>query len=165
MRRVIATLSLSLAVLGTAACAETPTTEAGPGSSAAPSATAAAAPAGTADKATTCTAYKKADLAAKVALMDTLGEALKAMDDKAKQQELIGELKKFLTDYAAALSTAAANSADAEVKAALEENIAGMSAAATAIESAAGDFDKASGALDAPELEAATKKLDSLCGA
>ncbi|WP_144121732.1 hypothetical protein [Catellatospora sichuanensis] len=169
MRRLIATLSLSVAVLGTAACTDTPTTEAGPGSSAAPSATAtataAAAPAGTADKKTTCEAYDKAELAAKMALVNTLGEAMKAMDDKTRQQQLVTDLKKTMTDFGAALGTAAANSADAEVKAALEANIAALTAAATAIASAGGDIDKATSAMDAPEFEAAGKKIKSLCAA
>ncbi|WP_155374060.1 hypothetical protein [Catellatospora vulcania] len=165
MRRVIATLSLSLAVFGTAACTDTPTTEAGPGSSAAPSATAAAAPAGTADKKTTCAAYEKAELAAKMALVNTLGEAMKAMDDKTRQQQLVVDLKKTMTDFGAALSTAAADSADAEVKAALDATVAALTTATKAIESAGGDFDKASSAMDAPEFEAAGKKLEELCAA
>ncbi|MEU8077410.1 hypothetical protein AB0B31_18395 [Catellatospora citrea] len=165
MRRVIATLSLSLAVLGTAACGDTPTTEAGPGTSAAPSASAPAAAAGTADKKTTCAAYEKAEVAAKTAVVNLFGEAVKSMDDKAKLQQVAADLKKTMTDFGAALGTAAANSADTEVKAALEANIAALTNAAAAIESAAGDFDKASNAMDAPEFEAATKKIEALCAA
>ncbi|MDI1460878.1 hypothetical protein QEZ54_07870 [Catellatospora sp. KI3] len=165
MRRVIATLALSLAVFGTAACSDTPTTEAGPGSSAAPSASAAAAPAGTADKKTTCAAYEKAEMAAKVAMLATLGKAMDAITDESKQQELIGELKKTMVDFGTALTAAAADSADAEVKAALEANIAALTAATTAIETAAGDFDKATDAIDAPEFEQAGKKLEALCAA
>ncbi|MEV4416844.1 hypothetical protein [Catellatospora sp. NPDC049609] len=166
MRRVLATATLGLALLGMAACAdpETPSATAS-GTPAAGATSAAPAPAASPiDKAAACAAYDKAQAELTKPLMETMMNMDAVAADPAKAQQAIADLTKGLATFGAALAPVAAGSVDPELKAAIEADIAVLNKMPAAIAAAGPDLKKVVDALGTPEFEATGEKVKSLCG-
>lgn len=164
MRRVLATAALGLALLGMTACAdqETPSTA----NSGAPAASSAApAPAASPiDKAAACSAYMKAEEDLKKPLLETMMNLDAIKTDPAKAQTAIADMTKALATFETTLTPIAAGSVDAELKAAIEADIAALKKMPAAIAGAGADLDKIVEALSAPEFEKVGEGVRSLCG-
>jgi hypothetical protein len=118
LRRFIAIAAVGAALFTVSACADVPQEE--PGTSTSPSVTKAA----LADKKTSCDAYKALD-----AEMTTKSEPLakdlsESESDPAKALTAFIEIKNLISQYETKLTPIAANAGDAEVKAALEAELA-----------------------------------------
>lgn len=160
MRRVLTTTALSLTLLGVAACsadpAETTATPSSPAVSAAPSSAAPAVPTGTRDRETTCLAFmglsisEKGGLGVLAATTKIIGAAL---NDEAKVATLIPGLSQAIEVYRAELAKISADTADAELKAALEADLATIVAGQQAVTAANGDPDKILEILEGPALD------------
>ncbi|MEU8004134.1 hypothetical protein AB0B66_23490 [Catellatospora sp. NPDC049111] len=162
MRRILATATLGLALLGMTACADTDTPT--PGASASIPAAATSAAAAAMDKAAACAAYTKAEDAAKAPLMELAMQLDAIKADPAKAQEAVGKLTKAFTDFQAALAPIAAGVNDAELKAAVESDIAALNKVMPAIAASGGDVTKAMAALETPEFEKGGEAVRALCG-
>lgn len=165
MRRVLATATLGLALLGMAACADTDVPAAG--SSATPSAAAAssAAPAAPAlDKAAACDAYAKAEEAAKKPVMELALQLDTIKADPAKAQQALTDLTKAFTDFQAALTPVAAGVSDPELKAAVESDIEVLKKLPPALLASGGDIEKAVAVFDNPEFAKAGEGVKAICG-
>ncbi|GAA1410833.1 hypothetical protein [Catellatospora coxensis] len=168
MRRVLTTAVLSLTLLGAAACAADPAeTTATPSSSAAPAASSAApaAPTGTQSKEATCLAFNmmgisEESLGVLAATTKIIGAAI---DDEEKAKTHVPALVTAIEAYRAQLAKLSADTADAEVKAALEADIATVAGAAQALTAANGDFDKVIAVLEGTALDIHENKTSKLC--
>ncbi|MBV1855654.1 hypothetical protein [Catellatospora tritici] len=155
MRRILAAATLGVALFGAAACADTPVDN--PGASSAPSV--ASSPAGV-DKATACANLTKAtdDFTTKItALMPKLA-------DPAAQKDAATELLADLTAFQTAYGKDAAVIADADLKAAVQSDLATLATGLAAVGAANGDITKIQAALSTPEFSAAGEKVKTLCG-
>jgi hypothetical protein len=162
MRRVLATATLGLALLGMAACADQEVPEAG--ASGAPAATSAAPAAPPMDKAAACAAYEKAekDASAKLTTLIVSLDAIKS--DPAKAQQAMTDLSKAFADFEAGLTPVAAGAADPELKAAVEADVAVLKALPAQLAAAGADVDKVMAIFGKPEFTSAGEKVKSLCG-
>ncbi|MDI1465630.1 hypothetical protein QEZ54_32135 [Catellatospora sp. KI3] len=155
MRRILAAATLGLALFGAAACADTPVDN--PGASAAPSA--ASSPAGV-DKATACANLTKAtdEFTAKFTAL------LPKLTDPAGQKEAATQLLADLTAFQTAYGKDAAAIADADLKAAVQADLATLGSGLAAVGQANGDVTKIQAALSTPEFSAAGEKVKTICG-
>lgn len=172
MRRVLTTAVLSLTLLGAAACAADPAaTTAAPSSSAAPapaaSSAAPAAPTGTKSKDATCQAFTM--MAISKEALGVLGASTKiigaALDDEEKAKALVPDLVTAIEVYRAELAKLSADTADAELKAALDADIATIAGAGQALTAANGDFDKVIAVLEGTALDIHENKTSQICTA
>ncbi|BCJ73487.1 hypothetical protein CS0771_30310 [Catellatospora sp. IY07-71] len=160
MRHVLSTTVLSLTLLGSAACTADPAaTTAAPSSpavSAAASSAAPAVPTGTKDENATCLAFIALSTSQQGAL-GVLGATMKiigaAINDEAKAATLIPDLSEAIEVYRAELAKISADTADAELKAALEADLATVVAGQQAVTAANGDLDKIIEVLEGPALD------------
>ncbi|MFC7242351.1 hypothetical protein ACFQO7_07635 [Catellatospora aurea] len=170
MRRVLTTAALSLTLLGAAACTADPAeTTATPASSAAPapaaSSAAPAAPTGTADKAATCLAFNMMNIGEEA--IGVLGATTKiigaAIDDEEKAKTHVPALVTAIEVYRGELVKLSAGTADAEVKAALDADIATVAGAGQALTAASGDFNKVLEVLEGTALDIHENKTSKVC--
>ncbi|MEU8004135.1 hypothetical protein AB0B66_23495 [Catellatospora sp. NPDC049111] len=165
------TIVLSLTLLGAAACAADPAeTTATSSSSAAPapaaSSAAPAAPTGTADKAATCLAFMMMNISEKG--LGVLAASTKiigvAIDDEEKAKTHVPALITAIEVYRGELAKLSADTADAEVKAALDADIATVAGAGQALTAAGGDVDKVLEILEGTALDLHENKTSKVCG-
>ncbi|MEV0458874.1 hypothetical protein [Catellatospora methionotrophica] len=175
MRRVLTTAILGLSLLGAAACAADPAPSAAAPSSAAsaavPSSAAAsaapAAPTGTKDKAGTCAAFNELAFSPKgLAVLAATGKIIgAALGDEAKAKEQIPLLGKAIEEYRAELVKISADTANAELKAALEADLAMVAAGGQAVAAANGDLNKIIEVLESTALDFETGRTARICQA
>ncbi len=165
MRRVLATATLGLALLGMSACADPETPGATPSGSAAAATSAAPAPAASPiDKAAACAAYLKAEEDLKKPLLETMMNLETIKTDPTKAQAAIADMTKALSTFETTLTPIAAGSVDAELKTAIEADIAALKKMPAAIAGAGADLDKIVQALSAPEFEKVGEGVRAACG-
>ncbi|GAA2381278.1 hypothetical protein Cme02nite_51770 [Catellatospora methionotrophica] len=171
MRRVLTTAVLGLSLLGAAACAADPApSAAAPSSAAASAAASSAAPAaatGTKDKAGTCAAFNELAFSPKgLAVLGATGKIIgAALGDEAKAKEQIPLLGKAIEEYRAELVKISADTADAELKAALEADLAMVAAGGQAVAAANGDLNKIIEVLESTALDFETGRTARICQA
>ncbi|WP_117210410.1 hypothetical protein [Allorhizocola rhizosphaerae] len=159
MRRLLATAALvGVALFATAACADVPQPPLG-----SPTGTPTTKTDGSpADKATTCAAWKtlRTDVEAKIATHRATIEGAK--DDPLKAASAYGELTTLLNDYKTKTAELEAKAGDAEVKAALKDEVAAATKLQSELNAAGSDPAKIQAAIQNVN-QASTNKLKSLC--
>ncbi|GAA1645516.1 hypothetical protein ACFQY4_06805 [Catellatospora bangladeshensis] len=165
MRRVLATATLGLALLGMAACAD-PETPSATASSGAPAASSAApAPAASPmDKTAACEAYMKAESSIKTQLMKLMTEAAAIKADPAKAQQALADLTKAFGEFEAGIAPIAAGATDPELKAAVEADLAVVKKLPADLAATGGDVDKIMAYFEGPAFASAGEKVYALCG-
>lgn len=118
---------------------------------------------GGADLKTVCTGYLAAEGAAGAKFLAIVQKLPDAMTDPSKAGPALAELKAALNEYRTELAAQAAKSADAELKAAIDTDVASLAKAIAVVEAAGNDVPKALGAMNAPEFEALGEKVRTLC--
>jgi hypothetical protein len=164
MRRVLATATLGLALLGMAACADQEVPAAG--SSSGPAATSAApAPAASpVDKETACATYAQAETAAKMEIVKLFGQVDAIKADPAKAQQAVADLTKALGEFETALTPIAAGATDPELKAAVVKEVEALKKVPAAVAAAGGDVEKTLAVFQAPEFSSIGTDVKALCG-
>lgn len=173
MRPMFVTAILSMTLLSAAACSDkspdkpgsTPT---GAGPSASSSAGTTASPGsgpvvGGVDKKTVCAGYEKAVGEAQAKLQVILPQLAEAMGSPSKAGPVVTELKTVITTFETAIAAEAARSQDAELRAAIEADLAAWRQAGKDAQAAGADAEKALAALQTPEFTKAGEKVRSLC--
>ena len=90
--------------------------------------------------------------------------AASATGDTATQQKQVTALRDLVVTWAGGLAEQASKAEDQKLKDALTEMSSGFSAAAAKFKTAK-DLESAAEYMDSPEIAAAGKKLDEICGA
>jgi hypothetical protein len=118
MRRTLALAALGLALLTASACADVPQEE--PGSTPTPTNKVTST---LADKKTTCAAYIALDAEMTTKSGPVIADLEAAQTDPVRGLSAIASMNTLISDYEAELTPIAANSADAELKTALEAEL------------------------------------------
>ena len=156
MRRLLATTTLGLALFGAAACADQPQDE--------PKASSSPTKASTlADKKTTCTAYLALDAETNAKASPLAAKFQGADKDPNQALSALVELKALVADYEANLTPIAANSADAQVKAALDAELVDVRKARADLDAAGLDPVKLQAAIENNSTSTASDKVKTLC--
>jgi hypothetical protein len=180
MRRRLAALALSAATLvALSACADKakdpkPSTGTSKNATATPSPASTATPAavppsvvpgvpGGADLKTVCAGYRKVEGEAGAKFLTLVQKLPEAIADPAKAGPAITELKAALKAYQAGLAAEAARSADGQLRAAIEADVATIAKATADIEAAGNDVTKALAALNTPEFQKLGERVKALC--
>ncbi|WP_212826606.1 hypothetical protein [Catellatospora sp. TT07R-123] len=158
MRRILAAATLGVALFGAAACADTPVDT--PAASGAPSAAASPTPAGV-DKKTACENLTKADADFKAKIMPLLPKLM----DPATAGEAVQGMVKELPAFQAAYGKDAETIADAELKAAVQADLAGLNKALADVAAAGADQAKIQAIVTGPEFSSLGEKVQTLCKA
>jgi len=179
MRRRLAALALSAAtLLALTACADkakdqNPSTGTSRNATATPSSagTASQAPPpsvvpgvpGGADLKTVCAGYSKVEGEAGAKFLTLVQKLPEAIADPAKAGPAITELKAALKAYQAGLSAEAARSANGDLRAAIDADVATITKALASIEASGNDVTKALAALNTPEFQKLGERVKALC--
>ncbi len=115
------------------------------------------------DRKTICTAYQKAEAEAETRLTAVLPKAAEAIGDPAKGAPVVAELKAVLAGFETALKTEAARSGDAELKSAIEADVAVLVKTQQDLTAAGNDVTKAFEAINTDQFTAAGEKVKALC--
>lgn len=158
LRRLLATTTIGLALFGASACADQPQDE--PKASASPSKATTLA-----DKKTTCDAYLAlfAETSAKASPL--AAAAQNAQQDPTAALNALVQFKSLIADYEAKLSPIDANSADLQVKAALDAELADVRQTKADIDAAGIDQDKLQAALENRATSQTSANVKAACGA
>jgi hypothetical protein len=114
------------------------------------------------DRKTICAAYTKAEGDAEAKLMVVLPKAAEAVGDPAKAAPVVAELKTVLSGFETALKTEAAR-ADAELKGAIDADVAVLVKAQQDLAAAGNDVTLAFAAINTDQFTAAGEKVRALC--
>ena len=115
------------------------------------------------DKKTVCAAYQKAEGEAEAKLTVVVPKAAEAIANPSQAPAVLAELKAILATFEAALRTEAARSADAQLKAAIEADVAALVKAQQDLQAAGNDVGKAFAAINTDQFTAAGEKVKALC--
>jgi hypothetical protein len=163
MRRILAAVALSAALVGTAACTDTAGSPSG-GSSASPGAGATASPIGTgpATDKVVCDDTERLTNDSGRRIGEEIVTAAKSSSTVAEgETKALAAIKTVLNDWASGLRAQANRTSNADLKSALLEY-------ATAVEKYVGQVTRTADLanlqdLNSPEISAATDKLDKIC--
>jgi hypothetical protein len=180
MRRRLAALVLSVAALAAlSACVDKPRdqnpslgTGGNAGQSPTPDATDPLGPLpsampgvpGGADLKTVCAAYTKIEGEAGAKFLDLVQKLPEAIAEPNKAGPAVAELKAALKAYQAGLSAESAKSADGQLRAAIEADVATIGKTVANIELAKDDVTMALAALNTPEFQKLGERVKALCG-
>lgn len=156
LRRLLAATTLGLALFGAAACADQPQDD--PKASSSPTKASALA-----DKKTTCTAYLALDAETNAKASPLAAKFQGADKDPSQALTALVELKTLIADYEAKLIPLAANSADAELKAALDAELVDVRKARADLDAAGVDPVKLQAAIENNSSSTAADKVKTLC--
>jgi len=142
--------------------AESPAT----GGTASPGAAASSMPGvpGGADLKTVCAGYTKIEAEAGAKFLTLVQKLPEAIAEPNKAGPAVAELKTALKDYQAGLSAQAAKSADGQLRAAIEADVATIAKTVSGIELAKDDVTMALAALNTPEFQKLGERVKALCG-
>lgn len=118
---------------------------------------------GGADAKTICAAYTKAEGEAGAKLITILPKAAEAMGDPSQVPGVITELKVALGDYEKQLRAESNRTADGELKAAIDADLATIQATIKTVDTAGNDMEKVINSLNSPEFQKIGDKVKSLC--
>jgi hypothetical protein len=160
MRRLLAA-AVFAALFATAACGSGDDAAGDGGTTAGPATTAAAA----ANTEQICADAKKVVTDSTAKFTQELGKILTsaASGDPSANSDSVNTIKTMFTEWAQGLRDQADKATDGQLKSALSETADQIAKVATSIKSAT-DLEQADKLLDSPELEAASKKIESICG-
>ncbi|WP_203915071.1 hypothetical protein [Rhizocola hellebori] len=136
------------------------------GASASPGATGSPAPGpvtGGVDRQTICASYRKAEADAEAKLTVVIPKAAEAIGDPAKAGPVLAELKAALAGFEAALKAEAARAGDAELKGAIDADVAALVKAQQDLAAAGNDVTLAFAAINTDQFTAAGEKVKALC--
>ncbi|HEX6684486.1 MAG TPA: hypothetical protein VF062_16910 [Candidatus Limnocylindrales bacterium] len=118
---------------------------------------------GGSDLKTICNGYLAAEGAAGAKFLAIVQKLPDAMTDPSKAAPAMTELKGALGEYRAGLAAQAAKSADGELKAAIETDVAIVAKALAAVEAAGTDVTAALNAMNTPDFQKLGEKVKTLC--
>jgi hypothetical protein len=161
MRRLMAA-AVFAALFATAACGSGDDNASGDGGANSAATTAAAAAANTKQ---ICADAKKVVTDSTAKFSQEMSKVLTAAasGDKTAADDSVSTVKTMFTEWAEGMRAQAEKATDAELKAALNDAADQIAKVATSITSA-DDLQQATKLLDAPEFDAAGKKIESICG-
>lgn len=118
---------------------------------------------GGADRTAICAGYQKAEADTEAKMTVILPKAAEAMADASKAPAVVSELKTTLTSFETALRAEAGRSADPELKAAIEADVAVLVKALQDLAAAGNDMTSAFAAITSDQFTAAGEKVRELC--
>jgi hypothetical protein len=161
---------LAIAALALSACSENdkpktlnPPAGSSAGAPATPSPQPSPVPGGT-DRASVCAGYEKAQGEAEAKLIVVLPKVGEALADPSKAGPALAELKAVLATLDASFNTQATLAQDAQLKAAIEADLAVLRKAGSEIQAAGTDVARALAALQTDEFKALGEKVKAICG-
>jgi len=116
-----------------------------------------------ADRKTVCAAYAKVEGEAGAKFLTMVQKLPEAIAEPLKAGPAVAELKAALKEYQAGLSAEAARSADGQLRAAIQADAATIGKAVANIELAGDDVTKALAALNTPEFQRLGEGVKALC--
>jgi hypothetical protein len=118
---------------------------------------------GAVDRKTVCEAYQKAEADAEAKLTVVLPKAAEAIGDPVKGAAVVAELKTVLSSFETALKVEAARVGDAELKGAIDGDVAVLAKAQQDLTAAGNDVTAAFAAINTDSFTAAGEKAKALC--
>jgi hypothetical protein len=119
---------------------------------------------GGADLKTVCAGYSKVEGEAGAKFLTVVQKLPEAIAEPLKAGPAVTELKTALKDYQTGLKAEAARSADGQLRAAIEADVATIGKTVTNIEAAGDDVTRALAALNTPEFQKLGERVKALCG-
>ncbi len=115
------------------------------------------------DRKAVCAGYQKAETEAEAKMTVVLPKAAEAIADPSKAPAVVAELKATLASFETALRAEAGRSGDAELKRAIEADVAVLTKAQQDLTAAGDDVTKAFAAINTEQFTAAGEKVRELC--
>jgi hypothetical protein len=115
------------------------------------------------DRKTVCGAYQKAEADAEAKMTVVLPKAAEAIGDPVKGAAVVAELKSVLSSFEIALKAEAARAGDAELKSAIDGDVAVLVKTQQDLAAAGNDVTAAFAAINTEAFTAAGEKVKALC--
>jgi len=118
---------------------------------------------GSVDRKTVCEAYQKAEADAEAKMTVVLPKAAEAIGDPVKGAQVVAELKTVLSSFEVALKAESARVGDAELKGAIDSDVAVLVKAQQDLTAAGNDVTAAFAAINTDSFTAAGEKVKTVC--